>query len=142
MNWGIKIVIGMSLFMMFIVSSVIYMVSKDTDSLEDTDYYEKGLNFNEEYNRKVNSLRDKAEPNIRITNDTLYIDFTKTVNKGILLFKRLSDGSQDKKLPFQTRSTGYHLPISTFQSGRWRLEIWWESNGVEYISKHNLNYKL
>ena len=45
MNWGLKIVIGLATFIVFIVSMGIYMVSKDTDSLVDNDYYEKSLSY-------------------------------------------------------------------------------------------------
>lgn len=47
MNWGVKIVIALALFMALIVSFGIYMVSNDTDSLVAEDYYERGLNYDQ-----------------------------------------------------------------------------------------------
>lgn len=45
MNWGIKIILALALFMVLIVSFGIYMVNHDTDSLVAEDYYERGLNY-------------------------------------------------------------------------------------------------
>ena len=71
MNWGTKIVLGLGTFMIFIVCAAIYMVSNDTDTLEEDDYYEKGLSYDDVYDRKQNMQDDDAKPTIQILNDTL-----------------------------------------------------------------------
>ncbi|EEI89519.1 hypothetical protein HMPREF0765_4886 [Sphingobacterium spiritivorum ATCC 33300] len=137
MNWGKKIVVSLAVFMSGIIGAGIYMVSHNADTLEEEDYYEKGLNYDDTYNRKSNVIRDHAEPVIKAVNDTLYIDFQHPQNKGKLVFKRPSDSHLDISLPFATASTGYRLPIQSFQKGRWSLEIQWEGNAVPYIfEKH------
>ena len=45
MNWGIKIILALALFMVLIVSFGVYMVRSDADSLVAEDYYERGLNY-------------------------------------------------------------------------------------------------
>ncbi len=59
MNWGVKIVIALALFMVLIVSFGIYMVSTDTDSLVAEDYYERGLNYDRL--RAIDSTRQSAD---------------------------------------------------------------------------------
>lgn len=59
MNWGVKIVIALALFMALIVSFGVYMVSKDTDSLVAEDYYERGLNYDRL--RAIDSAHQSAD---------------------------------------------------------------------------------
>ena|SRR5690606_377309 len=140
MNWGLKIVLGLGAFMIFIVSAGIYMVSKNTDTLEDDDYYEKSLSYDEVYQRKQNLLNDGARPTVSVKSDTLYISFIQPHNQGELVFKRPSDSSLDVTLPFITESQYYALPAASFERGSWRLEISWQQGGTLYTSDHNLYF--
>ncbi|WP_256004617.1 MULTISPECIES: FixH family protein [Pedobacter] len=56
MNWGSKIIIGMALFMSFIILLGIMMVRSTPDPLVDEDYYEKGLNYDQELRVKQHRL--------------------------------------------------------------------------------------
>lgn len=138
MNWGMKIVVGLGTFMLFVIGAGIYMVSQDTDSLIDDDYYEKGLTYDEVYNRKQNLIDDAAKPRLSIQSDTLSIWFVGTENRGELNFKRPSDGSMDLKIPFYTATNVFKLPISTFSRGSWILELTWESNKRGYTDTQSL----
>lgn len=138
MNWGTKIVFGLAAFMLFIVGSGIYMVTSDSDTLIDEDYYEKSLNYDEVYNRKQNLENDHAKPMISQIQDTLMIVFKTNINKGELSFKRPSDGSLDKVIPFYTNTEVFKLPITTFQKGNWSLEVTWENQGKKYIQTQPL----
>lgn len=136
MNWGLKIVIGLAAFIVFIVSLGIYMVSKDTDSLVDKDYYEKSLSYDEVYVKKQNLVNDNAKPVVKVGVDTLIITFKQIGNKGKLNFKRPSNGSLDKSVLFETKTATYLLPIDDYVKGSWSLEIDWVGDGKAYISSH------
>lgn len=138
MNWGVKIVVSLAAFIIFIVASCIYMISRDTDSLEDEDYYEKSLTYDEVYASKSNLEKDKAAPLIKVSNDTLYVQFTKPDNQGKLLFKRPSDASLDIALPFSTKGDTFQLPLSTFVKGSWNLDVAWSSHERSYLSSHRI----
>lgn len=140
MNWGLKIILGLGTFIVFICGAGIYMVSKNTDSLEDEDYYERSLAYDEVYQRKQNLLKDEARPMVAVKNDTLYISFRQLGNQGELVFKRPSDSRLDVTLPFATKSTHYSLPVASFAKGSWRLEILWRQSDTPYISDHNLYF--
>ncbi|MEJ5090654.1 hypothetical protein GEO21_11480 [Sphingobacterium faecium] len=139
MNWGNKIFLSLGVFMLCIVSAGIYMVSHDTDTLEDTDYYEQGLNYDQVYNKKENVVTYQAKPIVKISQDTLYIEFVHVANKGNLIFKRPSDSSIDLQLPFETNSTLYQLPISSLKKGTWNLEIIWKSGGLDFLTDQQLH---
>lgn len=140
MNWGLKIVLGLAAFMIFIVGAGIYMVTKNTDTLEDEDYYEKSLSYDDVYQRKQNLLNDHARPMVNVKNDTLYIAFDQPHNRGDLFFKRPSDNTLDITLPFVADSRFYKLPVASFTKGSWRLEISWQQAGKAYSSDHNLYF--
>lgn len=133
MNWGMKVVLGMTVFMIFIISAGIYMVVHDSDSLIEEDYYEKGLAYDDTYAKKQNLLYDAAEPQMKIDKDTLYILFKRERNKGDLFFKRPSDGKLDLKVPFYTNATVFKVPLVTFSKGNWILELNWEQGGRSYF---------
>ncbi|MGB7529276.1 FixH family protein [Sphingobacterium cellulitidis] len=136
MNWGYKIVFGLGAFMLFIIGAGIYMVSHDNDTLVESDYYEKGLNYDETFHKKENLLNDHARPKIQLLKDTLLIQFSTTGNKGNLNFKRLDDKSLDLQLPFFSKTNQFKLPVSTFKKGNWNLEIDWVHSDKSYISDH------
>ena len=138
MNWGMKIVVGLAAFMIFIVSVGVYMVSRDTDTLLDDDYYEKGLTYDDVYQRKQNLVDDGAKPALKVDRDTLFITFVQYDNKGEIFFRRPSDGSLDQKIPFATSTNVFALPIASFSKGNWSLEITWESNRKPYVDTRPL----
>lgn len=139
MNWGTKIFLSLGVFMFCIIGAGIYMVSHDTDTLEDTDYYEQGLNYDQVYNKKSNVVKHHVEPVIKVNQDTLYIQFANVANSGNLIFKRPSDRNIDLQLPFETKTGLYQLPISTLKKGAWNLEIVWKSGGLEFLADHQLH---
>ena len=138
MNWGYKIALGLGAFIIFIIGAGIYMVSHDSDTLVESDYYEKGLNYDETFHKKENLLNDHAKPTIHVLHDTLLIQFSSKVNKGSLNFKRLDDKNQDKQLPFYTDTDQFKFPTSSFKKGNWNLEIDWVNSDKLYISDHSV----
>lgn len=135
MNWGGKIIIGLGSFMLFIIVTVIYMVTKDSDTLIDENYYETSLSFDDVYISKQNLIRDNAKPILTFQNDTLIIAFSADENKGNITFKRPSDGSLDKVIPFDVKGEQFKIPISSFTKGNWSVEIFWNQGGISYM--HN-----
>lgn len=138
MNWGVKIFLALAVLMTAIVCAGVYMVSKDTDTLEDGDYYEKGLMYDERYGRRQNLQEDSAQPEISTAHDTLSIRFTKGDNKGDILLRRPSDQAQDVNIPFVISGDTFRLPLNTFSRGAWQLLLEWESDGTPYYYEMNL----
>ncbi len=133
MNWGIKIVISLALFMALIVSFGIYMVSQHTDTLEESNYYERGLNFDAVYERKQNLQKYRATPVVKVDADTLSIRFVHATNKGELLLRRPSDKAQDVKIPFAFEGSEYRLPVAALSRGAWNVQLEWEAAGTPFL---------
>ncbi|TDS17149.1 FixH family protein [Sphingobacterium paludis] len=140
MNWGTKIVVGLGTCMLCIICAAVYMVVKNTDSLEETDYYEKSLHYDEVYLGKQNLIRDQAMPLVRVIDDTLCLDFKQELNRGQLKFKRPADNALDVTLPFSTTAGSYRIALASFQKGSWQLEIAWQSVQTNYISNHQIYF--
>ncbi len=140
MNWGIKIIIGLGSFMLLIVGAGVYMVVKNTDSLEESDYYEKSLTYDHVYAEKQNLLKDHAKPTVQVLKDTLCLKFKDTHNQGFLKLKRPADSSLDVTLPFATTQGSYKIAITSFAKGNWQMEISWKNDHTSYLSDHNLYF--
>jgi hypothetical protein len=132
MNWGTKIFIALGIFMAGIVAAGVYMVSQDNDSLVETDYYEKGISYDETYDRRQNLINERAEPKIELVNDSLVIHFKHRGNKGQILFRKPSDKDQDTQIDFQTAADSYRLALPNISSGNCDLVLIWQSNGIPF----------
>lgn len=139
MNWGTKLIMGMALFMCFIVGLGILMFNSKTDALVDNDYYEKGLNYNQEYSSKEQVEIDKARPQISLQPGKIIIKFTSPASGNIRVM-RLADKKMDKNLPFHTLVEN-EIFVSTklLLKGRWKLIINWVSEDKNYLYEEEIN---
>ena len=140
MNWGTKIVLGMIAFMLFITAMVIYMFSvHGNDALVDEDYYEKGINYNQEYNASKNVITDHAEPKITLTESQIIIQLkdSATFEWKLMRPSTVKDDIKDKGF---TVSDSHLILINAknMHTGLWFLELKWKSNGKEYQFKKSI----
>jgi len=134
MNWGTKLVTAMALFMVFIIGLSMKMIFSEKDDLVDKNYYEKGLNYDHDYQRKQNVLNDKAEPLITLSPGQLQVLFSKPV-KGTLRLSHPSDNNKDKAFKIELKDNEpLVLPLDELNGkGQWRLSAEWESEGRQYL---------
>ncbi|WP_461790587.1 FixH family protein [Pedobacter sp.] len=135
MNWGTKIVLGMAAFMSFIVGMAIYMFNNyGKDALVEDDYYEKGINYNKEFNAKTNMLNDEATPTLDITKSQLIIKLKDSVNYDLALI-RPSSKSADVKSKGHTigESNLILIDLTGMGKGLWQLKLSWTNNGKDYL---------
>jgi hypothetical protein len=137
MNWGTKLVIGMGLFMAFIITLVVFMMRSDSDDLVDKDYYQKGIEYDKEYARKNQVQQDNAEPEIYV-GDSLKIVFKKPAT-GSVRFLHPSDKKNDRTLNMETsKNNVFVLPLNETSKGHWKLILEWKSEGKEYLLEKNI----
>jgi hypothetical protein len=137
MNWGTKLVIGMGLFMAFIITLVVFMMRSDSDDLVDKDYYQKGIEYDKEYTQKNRVYQDKSEPYIYVE-DSLKIIFQKPAI-GSIRFIHRSDNKNDRTLNMETRENNeFVFPLNEISKGNWKLILEWKSEGKEYLFEKNI----
>lgn len=120
-------------FMSMIVVFGILMIRSKSDALVDNDYYEKGIDYNTEYNKKLNVKQDHAEPVIEVKKDSLILTF-KQPAEGKLKFLRISNKSMDREMTIKTDSFNQaKFPIFHRPSGLWKLQMDWKSMEKNYL---------
>lgn len=139
MNWGVKIFLTLAVFMIGMVSVGIYMVNKNTDTLEEIDYYEKGINFDETYVRRQNLKDHGAEPTVAIKDGSvLEVNFKHQGNTGEWMMKRASDNNLDQNKHFSIEDGLLRIPIEDLAGGAWQLQLEWEADGVSFQYEKNI----
>ncbi len=132
MNWAKYLMIGMGLFMAFILSMGIYMLTRTEDD-HDVHYYEKGLNYDADYQRKQQVEADKARPVVTV-NGGLLIKF-RSPAMGRLILQRPADRKLDRT--YSIESSGHYnmvqVPAVDLRAGPWQMRIEWESGAKHYL---------
>src|SRR5271165_5659973 len=96
MNWGKGIILGMVIFVLFIIGMSIKFFLLPVDDY-DHQYYENGLNFDHDYNREKQVVTDHAAPSIKVDSQMFRLTFTRPVT-GKIKFLRPSDTALDRTL--------------------------------------------
>jgi hypothetical protein len=133
MNWGTKLIIGMVIFMTYILVLVTLMMTSDSDALVDNNYYEKGIAYDKDYDKKENVLKDKAQPEVVLTDNDLTITFiTQAVGTAKLI--RTADKKLDQTMILKTDDANEFKIATTGKStGLWKLQLEWTSDGKVYL---------
>jgi hypothetical protein len=140
MNWGTKIILGMAAFMLFIIGMVVYMFNmQGNDALVEEDYYEKGINYDSEYEAKRNTLFDHADPVIKLTESQLILQLKEAANYELTLM-RPSAAKKDVKSAGKTvgDSNLILIDISHLDKGLWSLKLSWRAKGKNYLFKKDI----
>lgn len=133
MNWGTKLVIGMAIFMAFIIGLGLIMVNSKSDDLVDANYYEDGLKYDRDYNRKEQVLKDHAEPEININPENLSLKFAQPAT-GKIRFVHNSDKKLDAAMEFKSEANNeVSIPLQNMAKGSWHLILEWKSEGKAYL---------
>lgn len=138
MNWGAKIFLTLIVFVIGMVSVGVYMVNKNTDTLEETDYYEKGINFDETYTRRQNLQDHGAEPAVVIKDGLIEVRFKHQGNTGEWIMKRASDNKMDERMDFSTDSDLLLISVEELAGGAWQLQLEWQTGTVSYQYEKNV----
>lgn len=127
--------------MSFIVVLGVLMFNSNTDALVDNDYYEKGLNYDKDYNRKEQVKIDDAAPIVKLTEDNIILRF-KNKAEGNIKLLRNSDKRMDKNIALSTDATNeVKIPLQGIEKGQWRLIISWTTEGLNYLNEQEILIK-
>jgi nitrogen fixation protein FixH len=141
MNWGTKLVLGMLLFMGFIITLGVMMIRSESDDLVEQNYYEKGLDYDTEYAKKQRTVNDSAAPQLHMLSKELELIF-KQPSSGTINFRHASDKRKDTAVNFDTeQSTEALIVLDKLDKGQWHVVIDWQSAGNEYLYESDLQLK-
>lgn len=136
MNWGYKILVVYAAFVVMMLGMV-YVASRQTNEMQDENYYAKELVYQNVINGKnnLNALPDKVE--VITTDQHVQIDLPKEasthVSEGHIRLMRPSAQKEDVDIALAVNENGQQLiPISKFSKGLYKLQLNWKSNSKDY----------
>ena len=141
-NWGT----GIFLFYTIFAGTLFFAVYKSTQydhSLVVENYYEEDINYQNRYDQIQNSRSLEAGLVIKLNNseNVIALDFPKdkTGISGEILLYRANNKKLDQHIPIQLNAENKMLiPTQNIVSGRWKLEVEWETGGKSYFDKRTL----
>jgi len=135
LNWGHKLVFFMVCFMLFISGLIWYIMKQDVQLVE-TDYYEKGMKYQEVIDAEASAAKMVS---MQIDSGSLVvtiIDSTTQSLNGELKFYRPSDKSKDFSAPIScTIQQPVKFPVSNLDRGSWKVTLsWTDAKGAHQLS--------
>lgn len=143
MNWGWKIAVAYSLFVVGMIALVI-AANRQTNDLVTEDYYASGTAYQEVIDAKANAAALADAPRFAVSEGhaDLSVRFPMAAGspEGEWRFYRPSDASLDFRVAVEPDADGLQrVPLQGLQSGFWRVTLAWSANGTAYHQETTLN---
>ena len=140
-NWGTGILLTIIIFMVIIISTVIYLMNQNVD-LVASDYYDKGIHHQEQIDRvnRTNAIGDELQ--ISPENGFIRLVFPKSYSQkslsGTIKFYRPSDSKKDFALPISIDTTAQQIiPTQNLEKGYWTVKLNWIQDSIEYYKERS-----
>lgn len=145
-NWGTGLVIGMLLFMSFILFFV-YKMSTDEKYKHDLvteEYYKKEMAYQEEIDAETNFQVFASTITGQRTKEGWNMQFPKELDpsdlKGTVFLYRPSNKQLDFDFPIVLSGSNLLIPDKRLLDGRWNITIEMEYQGEKYLYKKSIVY--
>ena len=125
------IIIGMVLFMVFILSLVVVISSKGSE-LTTEDYYLKDKNFQQNINARQLAIDNENPAVVKVENKLLSIAFkeNRLAEKVKISFSRPNDKALDREVKIGTIPST--VPVRFLKNGNYDMVITYEIEGEKY----------
>lgn len=141
MSWSYKIIIAYTVFITGIMSMV-YIASKQTNEMQEENYYAKELVYQKTIDGKNNLNKVVEKLIIKNSDNNVVIQIPKetavNIEEGNIYFLRPSEQSKDLKLALIVDENGkQNISMESLINGLYSIKINWKSNGVPYYYEEN-----
>lgn len=141
MNFGHKITIVFSLFVVLVITMVYIAVKQKDITLVAEDYYKKEIAYQDEIDKLANTsaLQDPIEVNLE-GNDVL-IQFPKELKgvSGEIHFYRPSNANLDFKVPITLNdSLGQKVSVADLLKGQWIVKLECSNAGKAFLKEKRI----
>jgi hypothetical protein len=136
-NWGTKIGIVYTVFVLFILGMV-YLAFGEKFDLVTEDYYAQEIAFQEKIDSKNRLNNLDKELNIKLESGELIIYFPHGVNtqiQGKVNCFRPSDENKDFEVKVNTTAAKQSIPLEQFVKGKYTLKIDWKAEDEHYYTE-------
>ena len=141
LNWGHKLAIAMTLFIGFIVTMGIIM-GTSTDSIEESNYYEKGLHYDNQIEKEKNTRALSEKPVIRFDNSSHSLVIVRPIElkmqqTSLLLYKPNAKSKDlDVDISELEVDNEVRIPMSDMPNGKWIAKFnWSDGERAYYLEK-------
>jgi hypothetical protein len=141
MNWGHKITLVYSSFVLFIAAMITICVKQKDIFLVSPDYYKEEIAYQQQMDRIANAKRLPIEFSYASQQGEVHIALSNAHSdaKGEILFFRPADAAQDVSVPLQLSQEGkQRISVAQLARGLWKVKIHWTVAGQEYFSEQIL----
>ena len=141
MNWGWKIVLVYSAFVVMTLGMVFYFMGHKVDLVAD-DYYKQEIEYQDQIDKMANakSLKEPIAFKFSAAQRTVSVGFPiahlQQGLKGNIHFYRPSDSDLDKQFAIKTNEGGEQvISIGSLQKGLWKIKISWTAGNKAYYDE-------
>ena len=141
MNWGWKIVVLYSAFVIMTLSMVFFFMRQKVDLVAD-DYYKQEIEYQDQIDKITNtkSLNEPVGYMYSHQPRTVKLSFPVAhVQQGLagkIHFYRPANANEDKEFGIKTNESGEQIiAISSLSRGLWKIKIYWKSGGREFYDE-------
>ncbi|WP_372775710.1 FixH family protein [Mangrovibacterium sp.] len=135
-NWGTGIIIAM-IVMMSGMLYLVYLATSQDYFLVEKDYYQKGINYQEQIDKinNTNSLREK--PQLTLSGQELMVQLPawfskKNITGSVFLYSAVND-FMDQKITFTPDSQLQQtISVSQIPAGQYTIKLEWTANNTPY----------
>lgn len=145
-NWGTGLVIGMVLFIGFIMFFVVQiMTDKQYDyDLVTEDYYQKELVYQKELDALENSNSLAHNLKSKRTDEGWEVIFPQEIDpsevSGAVVLYRPSSKKLDFQMPLQLSDSVFLIPDEKMVGGKWTIKVNWVYQGKDYLFNEDIDY--
>lgn len=142
MNWGYKILIGFSTFVVGMLCMV-GVAMKQSNEMIDENYYEKELKYQDKIDASKNLSAVAEKLSITNSDDAIVLQLPLATigsnTTGTIECIRAAAQNKDVKIRLQVDATGRQvLPKTLFVNGVYQLRLDWVTNGTPYFHQQVL----
>lgn len=145
-NWGTGIVIGLILFIGFILVMVFMMSTEDKYNydLVTEEYYKEELQFQNEIDAENNTFQLSEQVKVVREPEGLLLIFPMEIEEnkvsGTVYLYRPSNKRLDFEIPLELTKSKLLIPKDRLLDGRWNIIVRWRMNDTDYLFKEEIRY--
>lgn len=103
------------------------------DDEYDHQYYEDGLNFDHDYNREAQVVKDHARPLVTVHKDSILFVFPQIIKGQVKLMRPASDAKDTTFALDNSNGRDIRLATAQLAKGKWQLVFDWKSGHKSYL---------
>lgn len=143
MNWGTKIAIFYTSFVVITLTAVVKSTFHRWDLVTE-DYYGEEIKYQSQIDKMNNTSALAQKPNMQIEGQNVKLEFPEGLRStniiGKVVFYKPSNKTLDFEVPIKLNDAGKQIITPTVtQTGKYTAQLSWSANGLDYYQEFFLH---